>query len=386
MLSQLESDTSNLNLLAEIQNRIRSKIIYTERRIVHHRGYAKKLRGFLRSQRVLRHQAQQLKDEIKTQEYKVKDYRRMLYFWRCFGDGVVFLYLDKWAVKPLMFNWSDASEKLGPGHISGKAGLRFELKALRYIISQNVPAILSDLTNCIRHGDICVLVGPDPMLFEVKSGKKSSQRELRQLKNIESLHRYYERDEEFNVMGVDRVCRKEPDLPEKNYLNKFDKAVGDALRTGFSVKNLEPEIRLIVFRDAPNSDDNRFFNGIKEPAICDLNTTKRMLQWGYYYPFTLFLKTAENLYAFLHGDVYIIVVFDLLKIKNYANSLGMNFSLIGEGDRNIRIAMKDKLTNEEAVLKLSCYFTERIAHELISWRWVLNFQNQRLLEMMRKEK
>jgi len=58
-------------------------------------------------------------------------------------------------------------------------------------MKHNVPALLADLTNSVRHGDICLMGGSDPYLLEVKAlnklvrqARKGAEKELREAAHI----------------------------------------------------------------------------------------------------------------------------------------------------------------------------------------------------------
>ena len=46
-----------------------------------------------------------------------------------------------------------------------------ELVLLDSALKHNVPALLVDLTNTIRHGDVCLMGESDPYLIEAKASK-----------------------------------------------------------------------------------------------------------------------------------------------------------------------------------------------------------------------
>ena len=50
--------------------------------------------------------------------------------------------------------------------LGGKAGLATELKCLD-ISAAGIPAVLRDITNVLRYGDVCLLGASDPLLLAV---------------------------------------------------------------------------------------------------------------------------------------------------------------------------------------------------------------------------
>ena len=47
-----------------------------------------------------------------------------IYVWKCFGDGLAFSYVDKFAVKHALFEIDSQQIKQGAGMLSGKSGTR----------------------------------------------------------------------------------------------------------------------------------------------------------------------------------------------------------------------------------------------------------------------
>jgi hypothetical protein len=275
-------------------------------------------------------------------------------------------------------NIDDPQVKQGAGHITGNEGLKWEIELLQRLANVGVPALLTDLTNSIGHGDICLLGDADPYLVEVKSSENINRRVERQTEDIRSIHSYLATDQAFNVRGVPHAKRVTMSVPEKNYIDVLDAAIGTALQEGLFVADLEPGTRLIVLGNVRRPDYSKIFAGMERPNIYMLNAAKNEQAWGCYYPFTLSLslKTPDHLYAFLHGDVFVIVAFDLLRIQSRAAGLGLTFSVL---DDPIWVyQFEQPVTGPTG--QLSSHFATRMAFELLSWEWVLGMQKLRLAQ------
>ena len=110
------------------------------------------------------------------------EYRDVILLLKSIGDSIALLYLSIWDVKPISMNHS-------PGFILGKSGLRAELAELRRIYKMGGIAILNDITNNLRHGDITIL-SPINGLIEVKTTKERSRRVRRQRQALRKLTDY----------------------------------------------------------------------------------------------------------------------------------------------------------------------------------------------------
>jgi hypothetical protein len=188
---------------------------------------------------------------------------------------------------------------------------------------------------------------------------------------------YLMTDEALNVRGVPHLKRIALCAPEKNYIDMLDAAIGTALQEGLFVADLEAGTRLIVLGNVQRPNYSKIFAGMEQPNIYMLNVAKNEKAWGCYYPFTLSLKTPNHLYAFLHGDVFVIVVFDLARIQSRAVDLGLTFSVLNEP---ISIYQLEQPVTS-SIGQISSHFATRMAFELLSWEWVLGMVKLRLAQL-----
>ena len=95
--------------------------------------------------------------------------------------------MDKFALKHSFYSTKNTNAKQGAGFITVDEGLANELVMVDLALEHNVPALLVDLTNTIRHGDVCLMGESDPYLIEVKKSKKLNSRGRKQKRNLEKL-------------------------------------------------------------------------------------------------------------------------------------------------------------------------------------------------------
>lgn len=165
------------DLCLEVQETLIRKISYFEKRIRFLKAQIKSSKQLLRtkiSPPLTKPQAAALKLHIEDGYYLIDQYQRLQFLFRTIGDALAFIYLDTWDIKPMAF-------KESPGAISGKKGARLERKILRAIVRSGYVAILNDLTNCLRFGDITVVRDGFPQILEVKSSKAKDARSNRQI-------------------------------------------------------------------------------------------------------------------------------------------------------------------------------------------------------------
>ena len=175
LLRRLRENLEDLEALRELQTLLLLEVVRSEEKV---RRDKMEVRGIENSDAV---------SDAKRLEYlagRIEGYRQCAYIWRSFGDAIAFIYLDTFSLKQCFYSTATTSPKQDAGFILGKEGLGNELIILDSALKQGVPALLVDLTNTIRHGDVCLLGDSDPFLIEAKLGKNLNSRGKKQKRNL----------------------------------------------------------------------------------------------------------------------------------------------------------------------------------------------------------
>lgn len=276
-LSNIRQNLNDLNALVELQKLLLSEIIRAEIKIRE-----------LKSTRTLLQDAHNVsakqKKRIQYLTNRIEGYRQLNYIWRSFGDAVAFLYLDKFALKQTYFNTANPYPKQGAGFIAGKGGLESEITMLENALAADVPAVLVDLTNSIRHGDICLLGEADPYLIEVKStGKINNQRGRRQARSIRQLHEFFESDYSEQLRGFSEVRRASTGIEEQTYEDEINRCIEKAFATGEGMVSPEESVYYVALTDTTTPLDMIFSKlNIQEPWVFILNMYKSNRSWSPY--------------------------------------------------------------------------------------------------------
>lgn len=384
MLRSLELNLANFQLLLEMQLEILAAVKATERAIGLSQSRLSDQKRALKVQRLPKPEARMLKAQIEARETRLDHYKWLLSVWRAFGDGIAFLYLDKWAMKPLLYNIHDPNTKDHAGSILGKSGLANELKVLRGIIQSGVPALLNDLTNCIRHGDICVLASHDPMLIEVKTGGNISSRAQRQLQNIQSIHEYHRTDQAKNVRGAPLLHRIALSRRETHFRGLFDDGIATALKVGHFMAEPEAGLRFVCTTTRSTEVLDKLFLNFAPSAAYSLNQLKNENEWGVYFPYVLSIRSLDNLYAFLDGKVYLMVLFDFNALRSAARRRSLSLTETQDPTWPVQVDWLKNTHPEPALARLSSHFLGRMACELLSWNWALSEARRRFIEFERE--
>jgi len=318
-----------------------------------------------------RNLTEQKKDILRSHLQKRLDHvRRCIYFCKISGDALSFIFANKYALKQVYYNIDNYLQKQDAGFISGKEGLDAELVALHDILKKGVPAVLTDLTQTIRYGDICIMIGPDPILIEIKTNKNRDRRMTRQKQRLQKLETFFQEDKLENYRGRDSTgYRIAPSDSEISYENEFNDMLANAKRDGSATCNPEESLHYVAIRDTNvNIMDTIATMRLEEPWLFLLNDYKNERAWSPYKPFTLTFTRANDVWDFYTDELCVIVIFDTPQFKNILHELGYtgHFSPEKEYCLSVNIPMLDEPA------RISTPFLERMALEFVSPRWLLS--------------
>jgi hypothetical protein len=147
LLNTLRANLDDLDTLKSLQQLLFGEVVRTERKI-------RELKSELKN--VIQAGGANAAKRSSGLRSRIEKVRQCAYVWRCFGDAIAFLYMDKFALKQCFYNVENGNPKQDAGFIADKSGLPNEIALLEFALQQHVPALLVDLTNTIRHGDICL--------------------------------------------------------------------------------------------------------------------------------------------------------------------------------------------------------------------------------------
>lgn len=326
------------------------------------------------NRRPSRERSKEIDQEINKLEEKREDYKYIIYIWKCYGDGIAFNYCDKYALKHLLYD-DKYRVKETAGFLSGKEGLRNEIRILKGIAKHDVPAILCDLTNTLRHGDICLLAGSDPSLIEIKSSPKINKRGERQIKNISEIQNFFTNDKAENFRNQGPTLRREHIGKEKNHLTEINNCIARSYSEGTTC--IAPEKGIFYAAITEIKDDFlEHLNGKHIHAI-NLNDFKRSRSWHPYTPFTLLLS-PEHIYNFIDGKFTILVLLDMQAIKRRYKRAGMDIKFLRDTNWYAQISENGDIS--KGAFRVSEQSFLRLAFEFQSLSWLIK-QHKKELEI-----
>ncbi len=293
----------------------------------------------------------------------------MLFIWRCFGDGIAFLYIDKYALKHMLYDSKDYTVKQQAGALSGKIGFRLEWRLLRTALQHRVPAMLCDISNTLRHGDVCILLGPDPFPIEVKSSNNRNARVDRQVDGLKQLHSFLAADEATNFRGLKHVKRMEAPVSSVSHGAVMNDCIDRAQKVGAGQASPEDGLTYFCIRD-PEYMDQLVFNTGVGTILTILNEPKTEGNWMPYYPFTLSLRSAESLYDFISGQISLAVLLDTKVLLRMFSDQGLHAQFVEDRDHIVVVQKLDADPASSVKSVISRAFFARIFFEFESLSWL----------------
>jgi hypothetical protein len=362
MLATLRANLADLGTLKALQQLLYREIVRTEKKI---RELKAERKGVMKAggRRAGRRSSILL--------HRVEKARHCAYVWRCFGDAIAFSYMDKFALKHCYYSTERARVKQSAGFLSDKVGMATEIAWLEFALDQKTPALLVDLTDTIRHGDICLMDEADPLLIEVKAGSEMDRRGRRQKRSLAKLRQFFETDRVRDLRGIADVRRKAFAVAERNYADEIEACIGDAMKNGHSVRTPERGLHYIAMADnAPAMDDILTPLVLTKPLIFQLNEFKAERAWAPYYPFVLSISIADRdyLWAFSRGEVYLLVILEQDRLCEIAKEKGYGAEVDVNNEQHM---LTISIPSTDKRISVSSHFLRRIGLEFASPEWVV---------------
>lgn len=363
LLAIIKDDPDRLDVVHELQRMLIRVLVRGERRIIRLKQARKRLMRVKARERLPQEKARTLKTLVKELDQRVEDVRHLLFLWRCFGDGIAAVYQSKYSLKHLFYD-SNYNVKEEAGFLSGKTGFRKEYKVLCIGIRMGVPVVMSDLTNIIRHGDVCGLGGADPLPIEIKSSSNRNARAARQIEQLQVLADFYAND------GAPNTIRVEFKYPEVTYEGDLNECMVRAQQEGIALLSPETGLHYLSFtQECFEKSQHR----IDEQLAAHVSRTTLLVpltpepSWLPVYPFTLSMHT-QNLVQFIQQDIHAAVLIDMAVLKSHFKANGIHATVLMDGFHALQICL-DPSDLMKGCFRISEQLFLRVACEFQSLSW-----------------
>lgn len=367
MLRALEANTEDLKLLEEMNRVLVVAILDTEKDVLATKARSKRQTVLLKTSRPMKERASSLRARIEALSERLDRLNNQLWLWRLFGDSVAHLYLDKFAIKHTFFETESYNVKADAGMMTGKNGLAAEIGLLQEALKHDVPAILCDVTNVLRYGDVCLLGESDPYLMEAKSSARLNQRGKRQATKLERLQDFLKTDVATNFRGnPGEVRRVAIELEEWSHAERLNECIGEAQANGCAIISPEPGLSYVVVYDSDGIDMSKMDQSQGLSIYFSWNDAKNIRNWAYYVPFLITIREVEHLLDFIEGRVVIFIYANTETLTSHCSAPGWKALFLE--DSNYSVACFHVAS--QGVMALSAQMFYRVFYECVSLEWM----------------
>ncbi|CEP39750.1 hypothetical protein [Paraclostridium sordellii] len=357
----LENPIDNMMLAHDIQMSLLNNIIEVENEI-------RAIKVKIKNNKKISRESIHSNDIRRKLGIESKEFKELIIYYKesikrlCeIGDSIAFAYFSKSDLKNFCY-------KQSPGFISGKEGLQNEINTFKSIFESGKFAILNDLTNSLRYGDITIEENGLPKLLEVKSSSNKNNRIIRQEEDITQHMNIINNDYIENFLGTDntfkRIYTKNKEI---NYQKELQDLIDKSIHNGRVAKEIEDGLIYIVdYKPSEFQSLEFIFKKINEPKLFYINSMKDLKE--NYTPFPMIIKNNEHLMEFYRGNLLITVVVDVSIIRKKLDKKG--FTLKSNENNNFTITFQ--LKGEDTDIVVSSHYICRIGREFLSLNWFIN--------------
>lgn len=375
LLRAIEADRDDFASVEALNLLVLKEIIRAEWKQDEHRAAHKELKRQLKTGRGSKDISKALRTKIKRTAGFIDRYAKQIYIWKCCGDALAFIYLDKFAIKHAYYDTDRYAIKRDAGMIRGKKGLAGELACLLSALEHQVPAVLSDITNTIRYGDVCLLGASDPVPIEVKTSPKQNSRGRRQAEKMAKLRSFLETDRAVGYRGAPGETKRQAvTLSERTNVEALNECIAEAKGTGFAISRPEPGIAYAVI--AGGQPD---YAAIFEPLAHErwvfwtLNGDKNDFAWAPYMPFILTIREPQHLFDFIEGNIFIVVAANMDELCRQMAMPGWQVEFDPASDYALHCVHE-----AGGVVGIAQQLVARVAYDFVSLSWIADSQREGL--------
>ena len=363
----LQHDPSRLDLLLPMQVHLVARIRRNEARLSRLKACRADLVRALKTGQPAKEHANALRGDLNQVEGAIGQAQRRLRMWRNFGDAIAHIYQNKYSLKHLCLDAETNHLKPSAGSLSGKTGFANEWALLKKALEHGVPAVLCDLTNVLRFGDLCLLAGQEPFVMECKSSARLNSRGKRQAIQQKKLMDFLANDGAVEYAGMPNVTRRALATQEVTYSAQLDACITAFGTDACAPVSPEPGLTYtLLHADITRHELQALVN---EPPLSTLSwlVDGTDEHWCLFYPFLLSLSPANAL-TFLSGSLLLLVQINLDVLCACFATHGVTAKPLLDGEHALELTRVGKPPSE-GIFWLSERLLARIVFEQQSLTW-----------------
>ncbi len=353
----------------ELQEDLLRLTISVESKILKEKQKKKGQKAILgdRNNRLSKEEAGIAKLLVKRCEDKIEQYHSLLSIFKSFGDAMAFTFIDRFELKATTFR-EDA------GFLINKKGSRLERKCFRAAYRMGGIAILNDLTNVLKYGDLTLVSEFRAAAYiEIKSGKRRNQRELRQRERMKKLVDFLNHDTPTDILRPGMIShRMAIAKPLEYHLKGLNQLIDRATGAPVTAEEVEQGlVYIIAYGQVPDELIGETFGKfpLRKPVPFFFNQVKYN-RLGYYPACMVFRDTGRYI-DYLAGKLQIFVLWDTAVWEEILSAQSLRLSDQAEGEF-MAFRIDGTFKGEPFAIEVGHYMINRILFEFLSPGWYLD--------------
>ena len=367
MLRELEDSDDDAPILQNIQERLIELMCRGEARVRAEKDNNRRLRSQLHIGRLEKGAAQQIRAAISVSDDRIVDHQYWLYVLRCVGDAIAHIYLPSLALR-------HCSRGSPVGFISLKKGTRLERRLWRTVFRRTkAAAILCDLTNCLRIGDICFLTPEGTYEFaEVKQpGHVGNARTHRQSERASIVMEYLATDRSDRIIPGQTLTAFEGTVARASHVDAVSELFARARSEGAAWCDPEEGLRYVI-RDVESAGSVEACipktTGPAKPIAWYVTATSEI--WPHVTPYMLSLRAPLDAVEFAGGRFSLTVFMSTDHVIKYCGTRGYKATFSSDDSSGYMLELQ--ADHGDMVMRLSSFFLSQCAINLESLRSLID--------------
>jgi hypothetical protein len=298
---------------------------------------------------------------------RIVDHQYWLYVLRCVGDAMAHMYLPSLALR-------HCSRGAPVGFISRKTGARLERHLWRTVFRRTkAAAILCDLTNCLRIGDICLLSPEGTYEFaEVKQpGHIGNARTHRQSERASIIMQYLATDRSDKIIPGQTLTAFAGTVSRASHADAVSELFAQARSEGAAWCDPEEGLRYVI-RDVESAASVEpcipKTSGPDKPIVWYVTATSEC--WPHFTPYMLSLRAPLDAVEFAGGRFSLTVFVNTDYVIRYCATRGYKAAFSSDDSTGYMLELQ--AAHGEVVLRLSSFYLSQCAINLESLRSLID--------------
>lgn len=364
----------NTKLIHDIQLEVLDIILLIEEIIISNsnrvneiKEESKKVDKNLEERKAISSEINLLRDNNKGFKILIKSVKEIV-------DGIAFSIFNQSDLKMLCY-------KQSAGFIGGKTGIRKELEILSKVFDDDGVAILNDLTNAIRFGDITIYNNGLPNLVEIKTSNLKNKRIERQRAELEEKLHIINNDEIDNFLNLNKkFLRVYSSNPMIDYRQELINLIQRSYRDGFCHQVVEDGLHYIAnYHEMHQEKFKTVIDSIENLHVYYVNGMKYG-EKNNYTPFRVIFNNERIRNDFFNGEILLSVLLDVDVLLKLISDYGYRANYYE--NKNLEVYFVHN--GEEVKMIVDSYNLFRLGREFISLKWfvstihdtIINIQNR----------